>query len=93
MSCKKTYFDKKLDFIKINEKGLVVHMIFKWIQHSTKAGEMQKWSLVNRESKVIVLDMWFSPYADDRQNYKLRKKIQTAYELYFQKVWFGAITF
>lgn len=68
-------------------------MIFKWIQHSTKAGEMQKWSLVNKESKVIVLEIWFSTYADDKQNYKLRKKIQTAYELYFQKVWFGAITF
>jgi len=83
----------KLDFIKINERELVIYMTFKWIQHSTRAGEMQKWSLVNKESKVIVLDMWFSPYADDKQNYKLRRKIQTAYELYFQKVWFRELTF
>lgn len=68
-------------------------MTFKWIQHSTRAGEMQKWSIVNKESKVIVLDMWFSPYADEKQNYKLRRKIQTAYELYFQKVWFRELTF
>lgn len=83
----------KLDFIKINEKELVIYMTFKWIQHSTRAGDMQKWSLVNKESKVIVLDMWFSPYADAKQNNKLRRKIQTAYELYFQKVWFREITF
>lgn len=68
-------------------------MTFKWIQHSTRAGDMQKWSLVNKESKVIVLDMWFSPYADEKQNYKLRRKIQTSYELYFQKVWFKELTF
>ena len=68
-------------------------MTFKWIQHNTRAGEMQKWSLVNKESKVIVLDMWFSPYADAKQNNKLRRKIQIAYELYFQKVWFREITF
>lgn len=68
-------------------------MTFKWIQHSTRAGEMQKWSLVNKESKVIVLDMWFSPYANEKQNNKLRRKIQTAYELYFQVVWFGALKF
>ena len=54
---------------------------------------MQKWSLVNKESRVIVLDVWFSPYADERQNNKLRRKIKTAYELYFQVVWFGAFTF
>ena len=93
MSCKKTYFDMKLDFIKINEKELVIYMTFKWIQHSTRAGEMQKWSLVNKESKLIVLDMWFSPYADEKQNYKLRRKIKTAYELYFQKVWFRELMF
>lgn len=68
-------------------------MTFKWIQHRTGAGEMQKWSLVNKESKVIVLDMWFSPYANEKQNNKLRRKIQTAYELYFQVVWFGALKF
>lgn len=83
----------KLDFIKINEKELVIHMMLKWIQHNTRAGDMQKWSLVNKESKVIVLDMWFSTYADERQNYKLRRKIQTAYELYFQAVWFRELMF
>ena len=68
-------------------------MAFKWIQQRTRAGEMQKWVLVHRESRVIVLEMWFSAYADDKQNNKLRRKVQTAYELYFQTVWFGAIKF
>ena len=73
--------------------GLVRDMAFKWIQQRTRAGEMQKWSLVHKESRVIVLEMWFSAYADDKQNNKLRRKVQTAYELYFQTVWFGAIKF
>lgn len=71
----------------------MMYMMFKWIQQRTRKGEMQKWSLVNKESRVIVLDVWFSPYADERQNNKLRRKIKTAYELYFQVVWFGAFTF
>lgn len=68
-------------------------MMFKWIQRRTRAGEMQKWSLVNKENNLIVLDIWFSSYADDRHNHKLRRKIKTAYEWYFQNVWFNAIAF
>ena len=71
----------------------MMYMMFKWIQQRTRKGEMQKWSLVHRESRVIVLDMWFSTYADDRKNSKLRRKIRSAYELYFQVVWFGELNF
>lgn len=68
-------------------------MNFKWIQRSTKDYEMQKWSLVYKESRIIVLDMWFSPFAEHRQNNKIRRKIQIAYELYFQAVWVRTLQF
>lgn len=69
------------------------NMDFKWVQRSTKNYEMQRWSLVYKGSKRVVLDMWFSPYAEHRRNHKLRKKIQRAYELYYQVVWFKAYRF
>ena len=68
-------------------------MNFKWVQRSTKAYEMQKWSLVHKESRNVVLDIWCSPHAEHRQNHKLRRKIQLAYELYFQVVWVATLQF
>lgn len=67
--------------------------MFQWIQQRTRAGEMQKWNLVYKETRLIVLEMWFSAYAEQKQNYKLRRKIQTAYELYFQDVWLHTLKF
>lgn len=68
-------------------------MSFRWVQRTTRAGEMQMWSLVHKESRVVVLNMWFSPYAEHRENHKLRRKIQMAYELYFQMVWVKNLKF
>lgn len=68
-------------------------MVFQWIQHGTRSGEMQKWSLVHKDSRVVVADMWFSPYAGHARNSRLRRKIKAAYELYYQTVWFGTLKF
>lgn len=68
-------------------------MAFQWVQRRTTADQMQMWSLYHKESRVVVLDMWFSAYADQKENHRLRRKVQNAYELYFQKVWFENLTF
>lgn len=68
-------------------------MTLKWVQQRTRDGEMQKWSLVHKESRIIVLDMWFSACANQKQNSRLRRKVQAAYECYFQSVWFDALKF
>ena len=72
---------------------VLLYLDFKWIQQRTRAGEMEKWSLVHKARRVIVIDMWFSANSDHRKNHKLRKKIQTAYELYYQSVWFESFNF
>jgi hypothetical protein len=68
-------------------------MDFRWVQRRTRAGQMQMWSLVHKESRKIVLNMWFSKYAEPKENNKVRRKIQLAYELYFQTVWFKNLLF
>lgn len=68
-------------------------MSYQWIQQRTRKGEMQKWVLVHKETRVVVLEMWFSAYAEHWENHKLRRKIQMQYELYFQKVWLRTLRF
>jgi type II secretory pathway predicted ATPase ExeA len=62
-------------------------MQFRWVQTSTRVGEMQRWFLMHKGTRRIVMEIRLSPYAEDRINGRMRRKIKRAYELYYQKVW------
>uniref|UniRef100_UPI004055D9C8 hypothetical protein n=1 Tax=Acetatifactor sp. TaxID=1872090 RepID=UPI004055D9C8 len=61
-------------------------MSFQWRQLPSRAEEMGKWVLIHKDSGRAVLLISLSRHADPHVNWKLRKKIQCTYEMYYGKV-------
>lgn len=68
-------------------------MDFKWIQLRSKDGEMAKWGLYHKETGKLVMILALSNYGTAKEKYRIRKKIQTAYNRYFSAVWFNNLRF
>jgi len=68
-------------------------MDLKWIQLRSGIGEMQKWGLFHNDTRRMVLIIQLSNHGDVKENYKIRKKIKTAYCRYYNKVLFESFQF
>ena len=68
-------------------------MDFKWIQLRNKIGEMEKWGLFHNDTRRMVLIIQLSNHGDVKENYKIRKKIKTAYNSYYNRVLFESFQF
>ena len=65
---------------------------FRWEQQRYR-DKMQHWALVHRESGRVVLQICLSNHSEQKQNYKIRRKIQRIYEVYFNMVYFQNFDF
>ena len=68
-------------------------MFFRWKQFRSNRGEMERWGLVHVESGRILLEISLSQHTDTYSNWKVRRKIQRAYELYYGRVFFETMKF
>lgn len=69
-------------------------MSFKWEQKRREKGEtIQQWVLIHKETGKAVLQISLSDYAEQKDNCKIRNKIQKIYEIYFNLVYFQNINF
>ena len=57
----------------------------------TKDEKLKHWQLYNKETGMVVVDIKLSKYADPKYDVWIRKKIQSAYEKYDDKVWFTSL--
>lgn len=64
-----------------------------WEQMVNLKDKMQIWTLVVNESGREILTIEQSPYAEQKDNYKMRRRIKRMYEKYIAKVWFDNLRF
>ena len=60
-------------------------MAFRWIKLETAKGDLEKWVLVHKDTRVVVAELRMSPYGSSRDCYKMRCKLQMQYEQYYWK--------
>ena len=68
-------------------------MFFRWKQFRSDRREIERWELVHMESGKSLLEVSLSHSAGTYCNWKVRKKIQRAYELYYGRVFFETMKF
>lgn len=68
--------------------------VFKWQQRKTHRGErVQHWELVYRDTGEVVLEICLSNHATQKENCKIKRKIQRIYEIYFNMTYFQSFNF
>ena len=73
------------------KEKIIVLKFYRWQQlQYTKDGH-KHWQLVNKETGMVVINVKLSKFADPKFDYWVRKKIQSAYERYDDKVWFNSL--
>jgi len=80
--------------IYLEEKGMVNNNIFEPIvnQHGVFGLQVKdgcKGVIKNDKEKYMTLLAWTSPYATERQNHWMQKKLQRIYSRYYVKVMFS----
>ena len=68
-------------------------MFFQWKQLQSRSGEPEKWVLIHKDTNKQVVGICLSRYGDMYCNWKIRKKITMAYELYYGSIWFKSLKF
>ncbi len=68
-------------------------MMFKWHELKSVKGQMSQWALIHKETGIKVAVVCLSQKGRTIDNWKVRKKIKSAYELYYNKTWFENLEF
>ena len=60
-----------------------------WMRFNGTPGRMERWALVDRENRTVLLEIRLSAHASLKENKKIRKRIKKEYEAYFFNTWFS----